>query len=144
MTDRELAEAAQDHDINDDDCRKHGEPLYSGWCKACAAQAITNARTAPIDMLLFCPNCDAQHVDEPKPGQIGPDGQTWTNPPHRTHRCDYCGHHWRVADVPTNGVREIKTHGRYDSTADPRQTLRKSGEWPDTSQMPEQNRLMGY
>jgi hypothetical protein len=44
MTDRERAEAAQNHDINDDDCRKHGEPLYSSWCKVCAADAITAAR----------------------------------------------------------------------------------------------------
>lgn len=44
MTDRERAEAAQDHGIDDDDCRKHGEPLYSGWCKACAAEAITLAK----------------------------------------------------------------------------------------------------
>jgi len=43
-SDRDRAEAAQDHGINDDDCRKHGEPLYSGWCKACAADAIRQAR----------------------------------------------------------------------------------------------------
>lgn len=48
MTYREQAEAAQDHDINDNDCRKHHEPLYSGWCKACAATAIERAVTEAI------------------------------------------------------------------------------------------------
>jgi hypothetical protein len=44
MTDRERAEAAQNHDINDDNCRKHGEPLYLAWCKSCAAEAIRQAQ----------------------------------------------------------------------------------------------------
>ena len=43
MTDRERAELAQDHDINDDQCEKHGEPLYASWCKSCVGEAITQA-----------------------------------------------------------------------------------------------------
>ena len=40
---------------------------------------------APIDMILHCP----------------------TNPPHRTHLCQHCGHLWRPALVATNGVQSL-------------------------------------
>lgn len=62
---------------------------------------------APIDVILPCPRCGWRHVDKP-------DGD-WTNPPHRSHLCFYCGFIWRPADVPTNGVEVIKTHGKNDS-----------------------------
>lgn len=65
----------------------------------------------PIDMLLFCPNCLAQHIDEPH-------GE-WTNPPHRSHECQECKHVWRPADLATNGVRELKTKGSADGEARP-------------------------
>lgn len=39
----------------------------------------------------------------------------WLNPPHKSHRCHFCNHVWRPADVATNGVAEIKTHGENDS-----------------------------
>jgi hypothetical protein len=66
----------------------------------------------PIDMLLFCPRCGQQHVDQPDPA----DG--WDNPPHTSHKCvgpNGCGCIWRPADVQTNGVRAIQTHGRADT-----------------------------
>lgn len=50
----------------------------------------------PIDMLLYCPNCDERHIDQPN--------DEWSNPPHRTHLCRLCGHEWRPSDTPTNGV----------------------------------------
>lgn len=53
----------------------------------------------PIDMLLFCPACKAQHIDAP--------GEDWSNPPHATHKCAYCGLLWRPSNSPTNGVRMI-------------------------------------
>src|SRR5215475_10184563 len=62
----------------------------------------------PIDMILFCPQCGRQHIDEPQPEK------SWDNPPHRSHECQQCGHVWRPADVPTNGVAEIKTKGQHD------------------------------
>lgn len=62
---------------------------------------------APIDMVLYCPECWKQHIDLP-------DEYGWTNPPHRSHFCSACGHIWRPADVPTNGVRAIKTRGKKD------------------------------
>ena len=41
--------------------------------------------------------------------------ETWTNPPHRSHLCASCGHTWRPADMPTEGVRAIETKGKADS-----------------------------
>ncbi len=84
----------------------------------------------PIDMVLFCPKCGLQHIDAPDPGanvsheelrrhgamSMGPgDVVGWTNPPHRSHLCHGCGHIWRPADVPTNGVAAITTKGKADS-----------------------------
>jgi hypothetical protein len=60
-----------------------------------------------IDMIIFCPRCGTQHVDEPTP--------EWSNPPHKSHLCLYCKWIFRVSDVPTNGVREITTVGDKDS-----------------------------
>jgi len=73
------------------------------------------AAAAPIDMVLSCPNCGQQHLDEPD--ERSPD---WTNPPHRSHLCHGCGWIWRPADVATNGVRAINSRGQNDSqpTAD--------------------------
>jgi hypothetical protein len=66
----------------------------------------------PIPMLLFCPDCTTQHIDEPH--------GDWTNPPHRSHECQHCGHIWRPADVPTTGVRELQTRGACDNSPVPR------------------------
>ena len=59
---------------------------------------------APIDMILFCPSCGLQHVDAPDPKGTR---EAWTNPPHRSHLCQGCGHLWKPADVATNGVAEL-------------------------------------
>lgn len=63
----------------------------------------------PIDMILHCPMCKAQHVDAPEPAS------GWANPPHKSHLCHACGAVWRPADVPTNGVAAIKTRGDGDT-----------------------------
>lgn len=63
----------------------------------------------PIDMVLFCPSCGAQHIDMPDTNE------RWTNPPHRSHLCASCKHIWRPADIHTNGVKAIKTCGANDS-----------------------------
>jgi hypothetical protein len=84
--------------------------------------------TTPIDMVLFCPECGTQHIDAPSrdshawcdcckapPAAPCYDWCTaWTNPPHRSHLCALCGHVWRPADVPTNGVPAITTRGKED------------------------------
>ena len=64
--------------------------------------------SAPIDMVLYCPECFEQHIDKPQPEK------GWDNPPHRSHECQVCEHVWRPADVPTNGVEAIKTKGQRD------------------------------
>lgn len=55
----------------------------------------------PIDMILFCPACGLQHVDISQPEK------GWDNPPHKTHECQGCGHLWRPAAAPTNGVADV-------------------------------------
>jgi len=73
---------------------------------------------APIDMVLHCPACGMQHIDAPeKVSEARPVlyGDAWLNPPHRSHLCHGCGHIWRPADVPTNGVAAVKTKGKADS-----------------------------
>ena len=80
--------------------------------------------TKPIDMILYCPKCGLQHIDEDEGAHmIALDvllyGEPWRNPPHRSHLCKPgdggCGHTWRPADIPTNGVAAIQTKGRNDS-----------------------------
>jgi hypothetical protein len=95
---------------------------------------------APVDMLLFCPQCGEQHVDEANPGVCEICGgekddfprnegslicacgnfTEWLNPPHKSHRCNFCNHVWRPADVPTNGVLTTKTKGERDGNPRPR------------------------
>jgi len=79
----------------------------------------------PIDMVLFCPKCGLQHIDAPDASILAGDAAMyggdwpgrWTNPPHRSHQCQnkVCGHVWRPADVPTNGVAAVQTKGKADS-----------------------------
>lgn len=94
-------------------------------------RAPASAADVPIDMILHCPACGMQHIDAPKSCTLHdchlygkcfaeyhgkPDRcDRWTNPPHRSHLCHGCGHIWRPADVPTNGVAAIKTKGKADS-----------------------------
>lgn len=86
----------------------------------------------PIDMVLHCPACGKQHIDAPEPARYATASNTesvrkgfemggyelnpnrWDNPPHRSHMCLGCGHTWRPADVPTNGVAAVKTKGKRD------------------------------
>jgi len=81
-------------------------------------------KQTPIDMILHCPKCHQQHIDAPDELRSGveifknpqtKDILRWTNPPHRSHLCAYCGHIWRPADVCTNGVATIKTRGKNDA-----------------------------
>lgn len=78
----------------------------------------------PINMVLHCPRCHAQHIDEAddaaeslRKGSLGE--PVWANPPHRSHLCHNCGCIWRPADVPTNGVEKVTTHGKNDTTPIP-------------------------
>lgn len=82
------------------------------------ALAAHPGQPEPIDMLLFCPKCGAQHVDAPEKASDDRPvlyADAWTNPPHRSHLCHACGTVWRPADVPTNGVAAIQTSGKADT-----------------------------
>lgn len=48
-------------------------------------------------LILHCPKCGAQHVDEGE----------WATRPHKTHLCAACGHEWRPKGTPTVGVRAL-------------------------------------
>lgn len=48
----------------------------------------------PIPMLIHCPECYTQHVDEGE----------WKTKVHRTHLCAHCKHEWQPANCPTVGV----------------------------------------
>ena len=94
-----------------------GDPLYDviGYTRKATTTALPLAHPAapqgePIKMLLWCPKCHEQHIDEPD--ERTPD---WTNPPHRSHLCHECGTIWRPADVPTEGVVQIETRGKVDT-----------------------------
>lgn len=83
-------------------------------------EARLNIVIAPIDMVLFCPACGKQHIDEPDDeaeclAAMAEGRESWLNPPHRSHQCERCGHVWRPADVPTNGVAAVTTKGVNDS-----------------------------
>lgn len=100
-----------------------------------AMTSIIGLNQTPIDMVLHCPKCGTQHIDEDnheelriEAAELGVDREgervlerwieerEWSNPPHRSHLCQNrkCGHIWRPADVPTNGVAAIKTAGTKD------------------------------
>lgn len=87
----------------------------------------------PLDMVLHCPACGKQHIDEPE-GE-GDDGATtkrpdvWTNPPHRSHLCAGCGHIWRPADVPT--AAQPLTTAAADVMAERKRQVEKEGWTPE-------------
>lgn len=86
----------------------------------------------PIDMILFCPHCNTQHIDVPeavatlparfvKPGMMVRAEPEWTNPPHRTHLCRLnqggCGWMWRPSDHATNGVLHLASGHPHEMKA---------------------------
>ena len=72
-----------------------------------ALQAARRESMEAIPMVLYCPECGEQHIDEATEG--------WDNPPHRSHLCHACKCIWRPADVPTTGVHGIETVGQADT-----------------------------
>lgn len=71
---------------------------------------------APIAMILFCPSCGLQHIDQAVDEEDEEGRQDgWSNPPHRSHLCHGCGHIWRPADVATEGVAYLDGYGENDS-----------------------------
>lgn len=118
----EMYDRFGDHACICPDCGGQQAVGHGPGCELAAMLAAAPAPVAPIDMVLHCPACGLQHVDAPwQPGaaltneQIVGAEPVWNNPPHRSHLCHGCGHRWRPADVPTNGVAAVKTKGKADS-----------------------------
>lgn len=86
-------------------------------------ESVLPRSKVPIDMVLHCPACGLQHIDAPEKSTDGLPGATWDNPPHRSHLCHGCDFIWRPADVPTNGVKAVKTHGKADHPVVERVTI---------------------
>lgn len=78
---------------------------------------IKSIQRPVLDILLWCPACNAQHVDKPDADQTRTNA--WKNPPHCSHLCQDCGHIWWPSDYYTNGVEAIFTFGKNDKSARP-------------------------
>lgn len=51
----------------------------------------------PERLILFCPECDFQHIDEGE----------WSTRLHKTHLCLRCGFLFRPSEEPTFGVSHV-------------------------------------
>lgn len=108
-------------------CTESHRVTIRQWTDVLKALAPTQTgEENPIPMILHCPVCGLQHVDAPDTHDEAADKmlssprvEPWNNPPHRSHLCrpehGGCGHIWRPADVPTEGVAAITTWGKNDS-----------------------------
>jgi hypothetical protein len=98
----------------------------AGFRAGFAASQARQEPPSPLDVVLFCPECKMQHIDEAKPDNCENCGvekrrhfiaddrfdgkhpcstfEAWLNPPHKKHRCHGCNNVWRAAAYPTNGV----------------------------------------
>lgn len=76
-----------------------------GWIEA--QITVSGESVDPIPMVLHCPACGAQHIDQAT--------EDWPNPPHRSHLCGSCGCIWRPADVATVGVERVATTSVCDN-----------------------------
>lgn len=72
------------------------------WAVDGVKQAVCyDCGNKPVDQLIYCPRCLTQHVDKPEPDK------GWTNPPHATHTCKFCGLRFRPSNRNTNGVEDL-------------------------------------
>lgn len=90
------------------ECKDHGV------CIPHALEWVEQMR-APIPMVLSCPSCGKQHIDNPETDEqyakrvveMERPVERWTNPPHKTHQCEFCGLRWRPAPIFTVGVAKV-------------------------------------
>ena len=74
---------------------------------------LKRAHRTPIQMILFCPKCHVQHIDELEPAgsRLNPSAVDidWAKRPHRTHLCKMstCGYEFRPTNFATVGVAEL-------------------------------------
>lgn len=85
-----------------------GMPRYEDYDKevwiSVGDRQIPVTLTKPIPMILHCPRCTFQHVDDESFPDI-----------HRSHLCHACLTIWRPCDSPTIGVKQITTKGEKDT-----------------------------
>jgi len=124
-------------------CKRKMDGQYDD-CLVAELRAEVERLSEPVNAVLFCPNCCEQHVDEAMPDVCETCGKSlsehpavgtanatcfvftaWLNPPHKSHRCNFCNHVWRPADVPTNGVLELKSKGERDGFVKPKYSATK-------------------
>lgn len=77
----------------------------------------------PLPLVLHCPECGLQHIDEPN------EATGWTNPPHRSHQCQRCNTIWRPCDLPTTGVAAVAMAGKADTYWPPRAAIPPGVYW---------------
>jgi hypothetical protein len=58
----------------------------------------------PIPMILHCPECGHQHIDEGE----------WATRPHKNHLCQFCDHLWKPAIIPTVGVINLSEDHQHE------------------------------
>lgn len=132
-TGRHLRELAEMFEWSDDPLASAQNAVSRAALRAALSAPPAAQDAPPIDMVLHCPACGLQHIDQPETDaeyterlhesswwDLGGDKPArWTNPHHKSHECRKihggCGHIWRPADVPTNGVAVVKTKGKADS-----------------------------
>lgn len=69
-------------------------------------KADEETTSAPIPIILHCPECGERHIDKGR----------FSTHPHHTHSCQHCGLTWRPAVVATVGVQFLP--GFKDDEAD--------------------------
>lgn len=84
----------------------------------------------PVSMVLNCPRCGRQHIDKEEtevefhtriekgllePRELAEGPSRWSNPPHKSHTCQYCQTIWRPAPFETVGVESINSRGKADN-----------------------------
>lgn len=71
-----------------------GEAAYGQTWYEAQITELRQQLAAPIPMVLPCPECGVEHIDEDE----------WETRPRRTHLCQFCGHQWRPSSRATVGV----------------------------------------
>src|SRR5882724_7806446 len=85
---------SNDHSPHAPDYIDHGtENSWAVW----RAALEDRQEAAPKRMILFCPACGNQHIDE----------GTWSVRPHKTHQCQSCKLEWKPYPYPTVGILSV-------------------------------------
>lgn len=58
------------------------------------SKEVSTELTEGTPLFLWCFRCYATHIDRGE----------WATRPHKTHKCEECGHEWRPYEFPTVGV----------------------------------------